>query len=176
MILSLFESIRARLQDPATRFSVTLIGYLALIGVLFNGLMMRYQQDLLFRGAEATAGLVYLLMRMFTDDVERHGAAILFGDFSANVIVECVGTLEILIYLAAVLAYPATWRQRWPGLLLGPVFILAFNVVRLATLMFIGHYSAEAFEFLHVYLWQTTLIVLIAALWLLWLRVFVRPS
>ena len=170
------SKVRERLQDPPTRFSVTLVGYLALIGVVFNGVMLRYQADLLYKGAEATAWLVYLLMQLFSDDVARHGAALVYGGFSANVIIECVGTLEILIYLGAVLAYPATWRQRLPGLLLGPVFILAFNVVRLATLMVIGHYSQPIFEFFHVYLWQTTLILMIIALWLLWLRVFVRSS
>ena len=176
MISSLLQWIRSRLRDPAVRFSVTLVGYLCLIGVLFNGVIMRYQRDLLLQGAEAIAFLVAATMRLFSDDVERHGAAIIQGDFSANVIVECVGTLEILIYLAAVLAYPATWRQRIPGLLLGPFFILAFNVARLVTLMFIGSYSVEIFDFLHVYLWQTTLIVLIIVVWLGWLRIFVRST
>ena len=55
------------------------------------------------------------------------------------------------------------------GLLLGCPLIYLFNVARIAGLIAVGRYWHEAFEFMHLYFWQATMIVMITSVWLLWI-------
>jgi exosortase/archaeosortase family protein len=72
------------------------------------------------------------------------------------------------IYLAAVLAYPATWRAKAVGALLGFVVILVVNLFRVSVLFLIGLYFQEIFHETHVYVAQALVVCVAVALWLFW--------
>ena len=98
------------------------------------------------------------------------------SDFGVTIVDECTGIFEILIYTAAVLAFPTTWRLRCLGLALGAPLIYAFNVARITLLIVIGYLLPGVFDFMHVYFWQTTMVVMITAVWLLWVLRVVRRA
>lgn len=71
---------------------------------------------------------------------------------------------------AAILAYPAPWRYKVPGLLLGFLAIQALNVVRVISLYYLALWNQTAFEFAHLYLWQILLMLDVLVVWLIWIR------
>jgi exosortase family protein XrtM len=66
-----------------------------------------------------------------------------------NVTRGCEGIEMFLLLVAAVLAFPATWRRRLQGLLLGSILAYILSVVRLMALHYILRYSPRAWEALH---------------------------
>ena len=49
-----------------------------------------------------------------------------------------------------------------------PIFY-SFNVIRIGVLMVVGKHWPEYFDFMHLYFWQATLILMITSVWLLWI-------
>ena len=124
--------------------------------------------------AESTAYVEFLVMSLFSSEVAQNGRLVTFADFQVMIVGECVGPLEFMIYSAAVFAFPATWRQRFLGLLYGLPLLYFFNVVRIGMLLVVGSHDAKLFEFFHVYFWQTTLVLLVGGVWLLWVALVVH--
>lgn len=99
--------------------------------------------------------------------------------FRFNVVPTCGATEIMAIFLAAVLAFPATWRQRLTGLALGIPALYSINIIRLSCLAMIGALDSggEWFNFAHEYVWQAVYVVLVVLLWLAWVEFLVRrPS
>ena len=91
-----------------------------------------------------------------------------------EIIEECTGLYEILIYAAAVFAFPTSLIKKGIGIALGAPILYAVNVVRIAFLIWIGRFYPEIFDFMHLYFWQATLILMITSVWLLWIFKVVR--
>ena len=106
----------------------------------------------------------------------RAGSAITAGGANVNIVAECSPHMPFLIFAAAVLAFPATWRQRLLGLMVGAALIHAFNTLRIMTLIWILAWRSSWFDFVHVYLWQTGTVLVVFATFALWLRLLARPS
>lgn len=98
------------------------------------------------------------------------------GAFSYTIIDECTAVVLILIYLAAVLAYPATARQRAIGLAIGVPSLFLLNLVRLVTLAWIGLHAPNLFEAIHVFWWQAFLIGITGLGWFCWARFIVHAG
>ena len=71
---------------------------------------------------------------------------------------------------AAVFAYPAQLRAKMTGLLVGSVAVQLLNLVRIISLFYLAQWSAPAFEFAHLYLWQALIMLDVLVVWLVWLR------
>jgi len=121
-----------------------------------------------------TAASVDGLMSLFTSLSARHDHLVTYDGFTVAVVVECVGVLEMLIYSACVLAFPAPVRTRALGVVLGCIAIFVFNLLRIMALLVVGKHWHEAFDFFHLYFWQATLIAMIVGVLLGWIRIFVR--
>jgi exosortase/archaeosortase family protein len=66
--------------------------------------------------------------------------------------------VTILLW-AAMLAFPASWRMKVLGVLVGSLAIQIVNMARFISLFYIGQYSRSWFDFAHEYLWETLLIL-----------------
>lgn len=82
----------------------------------------------------------------------------------------CNGVEACIMLIAAVLAYPAAVRARLAGILAGMIAIQALNLVRIVSLFYLVQWSARAFEFAHLYLWQALIMLDVLVVWLVWLR------
>jgi len=90
------------------------------------------------------------------------------GSFEVDVAPACSGAVPTSIYLAAVLAYPTSWRARGLGTLIGIVVIQLVNVVRVTALFLVGLFFQEIFHDTHVYVAQALVVCVAVALWLYW--------
>jgi len=158
--------------NPQVRYPLLVILYLLVGGSIFNAFLADLREPLaaLERG---TARAVQLSMALFTDATSVRGNLVSFDGFAVSIIIECVGLLEMLIYSACVLAFPASWRARLWGVPIGCAAILVFNLIRIATLLVVGRHWGDYFDFFHVYFWQATLIAMIVSVLYGWIRLFV---
>ena len=90
--------------------------------------------------------------------------------FAVSIEAGCNGIEAALILVAAMLAYPAPWKHRAVGIVAGLVAIQALNVVRVISLFYLGQWSASAFEWAHLYLWQALIMLDVLIVWLVWIR------
>ncbi|MGD8376253.1 MAG: exosortase H [Acidobacteriota bacterium] len=88
--------------------------------------------------------------------------------FAVNIYHGCNGVLATSIFGAAVLAFPATWKERGLGLLLGIPLIQVVNMVRILSLYYIGIHWPRLFAAAHGYVWQSIVILLSMVLWIFW--------
>ena len=159
--------LRAQWANPLLRFIVLFVLYLSAAATAYPVLRERYRfvLDALMRG---TARLEYWIFRVFTPDVSSSDTLVVFQGTSVKIIEECTGIYEAIIFASAVLAFPTSWKNRSIGLLLGCPLIYAFNAVRITTLIAALRYYPSAFDFMHLYFWQATLILMIMSVWALW--------
>jgi exosortase H (IPTLxxWG-CTERM-specific) len=121
-----------------------------------------------------TAQIQYYALLLFTSAVSLEGNVVYLDGFAVRIIEECTGVFEVVIFVAAVLAFPTTWAKKAIGLGMGIPLLYLFNVVRILVLMVVGRYRPSIFEFMHLYFWQATLILMITSVWLLWIFKVVR--
>lgn len=94
--------------------------------------------------------------------------------FAVNILKGCNGAYVLAIYIAAVLAFPASRKEKSLGVLLGIPAVQSINLLRILSLYYIGVKHPELFERFHYHVWQTVVIILSLALWLVWAELFVK--
>ncbi|MBI5091266.1 MAG: archaeosortase/exosortase family protein [Candidatus Hydrogenedentes bacterium] len=97
-------------------------------------------------------------------------------EFRFRVAPECSAIPSMILYLAAVLAFPAGWRARFIGLFGGMPILYLVNILRLACLGIIGALTEGGpwFKFSHEYVWQGIYVVFVVAVWMAWVEYLVR--
>ena len=125
-----------------------------------------------------TAGIAVVsgaALDLIGEDVEMRGTVIRNPRFAVNIRNGCNGVEAMLIFLAAVLAFPASWPARGIGLALGIVAIQAVNLVRVVALFLTGAYMPDLFDASHTVVWQSVVILAAVLLWILWADRFAVP-
>ena len=123
--------------------------------------------------ARVSAHLSWLLLQGFSA-VAGHrvdlvgGTSLATDGFSVGVGAACSGAVPMMIYLAAVLAYPAGPRAKLLGAVLGLGVIYVANVLRVAALFLIGLYLSQYFHDTHVYVAQALVVCIAVTTWLFW--------
>jgi len=156
-----------RSHDVLVRFYL-LFAYL--VALLYLGLHLETSHELLAERFPAfTASCVGLVLTLLGQTVSVSGQTVSVQDgMSFQIIYQCSGLFLMAIYTAAVLAYPATLREKGLGLLVGLPLLFLANLVRLALLGIIGKFFPQFFELSHEYLWQGIFIVFVLLLWTFW--------
>ncbi len=90
--------------------------------------------------------------------------------FSMEVRDGCNGVNAVILLWAAIMAYPSQLKWRLAGLAGGFVAIQSVNILRLVSLFYLGQSSPSLFEFAHLYLWETLIIIDAIVVFGLWAR------
>jgi exosortase H (IPTLxxWG-CTERM-specific) len=149
---------RASGKMPMGRF---LLVFAISLGVLFALLLAPFTEPAV---RVFTRGLVTVsaaLIRFFG------GHAVATGDlmenpvnhFAIQMAYGCNGAHVTILLWAALLAFPASWRQKLKGLAVGTVAIHAVNLLRFISLFYVGQYSRAWFDFAHLYLWESLMML-----------------
>ena len=161
--------------NPAYRFVILFAVLLGIEVVVYPILTKRYF-FVIEMMTRVIAQLEYLVLSAFTDKATIQGNLVHMDGFAVRIIEECTGIFEVIIFVAAVLAFPTTWAKRLIGFGMGIPLLYVFNVVRILVLILVGRYQPDVFEFMHLYFWQATLILMITSVWLLWIFKVVRDE
>jgi exosortase H (IPTLxxWG-CTERM-specific) len=112
------------------------------------------------------------LIQLFDAAVVVNGPTITStsNGFAVTILAGCNGVEAMIVLVAGMLAYPAPWKHRIAGLTVGSFAIQALNLVRIATLFYIGQWNREVFEWAHLYVWPVLIMIDALVVWLVWLR------
>lgn len=122
-----------------------------------------------------TAGVTAFLLSLFGYPASASGQMCSVGSLVIQIIPECTGVFEIIVFSAVLLAYPAPWRKKLLGIVAGLVILTFLNLLRLLILGMIGFSNQELMEWIHLYLWQLTLIAFVVGLFFAWLA-WIQPK
>lgn len=158
-----------RAVPPALRFVVTFVLALIVLAIVYPWLSTRFNEQML-AFMSGTAWVVGQVLHLLAQNVAIHGRFLAGPGFGIEVIEECTGAYEVLIFWAAVIAYPVQWRAKLIGLIGGLIILPTINVVRMVVLFYVGTYKPSLFDLMHTYFWQATLILMITVVWIVWIR------
>jgi archaeosortase B (VPXXXP-CTERM-specific) len=159
--------------NPQFRYPILMLLYLLIGAIGFNLALVLFPNAIAAMN-RWTAVCVSAFVGLFTNLTTQRAAIVTLDGFAVSIIIECVGLLEMVIYASCVLAFPAPLRAKLWGIPLGCAAIFAFNVIRIVTLLLVGRYWNDYFDFFHIYFWQATLIAMIVGVLYGWIKLFVR--
>ena len=118
-----------------------------------------------------TAGVAHAsaaILNVLAERVTVVGTEIRSAGFGVDIENGCNGVETALLFCAAVLAFPASWRARGMGLVLGFLAIQAINLIRVVSLFWIGRHHPVLFSSAHTVIWQSAVVLAGVLLFLLW--------
>ena len=80
-------------------------------------------------------------------------------NLSMQIVKGCDGTEGLLLIVPAMFAFPASFREKAFGLVLGILFIYTLNLLRIVGLWFVLGHAPVLFDLMHVYVGQTFIIL-----------------
>lgn len=124
------------------------------------------------------ASLSAALITPFDDTVVAYGKVLQFKDtgFAVSIEAGCNGVEATIVLIAAVLAFPATWRQRLAAITLGFLAVQAMNILRIISLFYLGDWDLDIFSWVHLYLWPTLIMLDVLVVFILYLRYLSQPA
>ncbi len=120
---------------------------------------------------EWNARLCATLLRGLGTAAHARGFSVaLPGGRGLEIVSECSAVHVFILFTAAVVAFPTTWRARLRGLAAGLPGLFIINVLRLATLGIVIEKRPTWLPLFHEYLWQVFFVLLVAAAYLFWIE------
>ena len=155
----------AALPPTFSGFAVRLLLYLFLVSLLFSlgGLHFKMRPIQEIMASTVTAGANRL-----GAGATVSGTIIRTPYAALDINHECTAIFVLLVYAMFVLAYPAPWRHRCYGILLGVSTLTAINLARLVVLTVIASRHPSWFAYFHEYFFQGLFIALLAFLASIW--------
>ncbi len=147
--------------------------YLVVIGVMEVFLGLHYFQryvDLNGIYSSFTAWISAELLSFVGLNVSSSGALVHLPGRTLRIAFGCNGLEAVVIYGAAVLAYPSSWLYRLKGLIYGLVCLQVINVLRIVGLGIAAVEIPQWFEYIHYYVAQGLMIAIALGIFVLWLK------
>lgn len=149
-----------------------------LIGIVSFGLVYSpwVYEHLVGEFTRWIAALAGWLLQSFGAQVTVHANVLRIPGFAVEIRSVCNGLEATLVLWAALLAFPARWKYKFMGLLIGTLAVQALNILRIISLLYLGALNRTWFEFAHAYLWEILIMLDILILFLIWLRFLPSPT
>ncbi len=117
-----------------------------------------------------TAASAAFPLQLLGTDVDVRGTIVTSDRFAYNIVAECTLVGPLMLYVAAVLAYPVTLASKASGVALGLLVIGGLNLVRLVSLFYVGTYMPQHLDVAHLVVWQGVMVLSVVVLWLYWVQ------
>ncbi len=152
--------------------------FLGLLAVLFVAeLTAPVQRHLVVPWTQAVASASGWFAAAIDPGTIVNGATLLdpASGFGVTIVAGCNGVEATLMLVAAMLAWPGSFRHKALGIVAGVAAIQGLNLVRVVSLYFLGRWNLAVFEFAHLYAWQLLIMLDALVVWLVWLRTAPAP-
>ena len=153
--------------------------FVALQALLFGAELTPWaQQYFVIPWTNALAAFSAWLVTVFDPNVAAVGKVLrsTANGFAVSIEAGCNGVEATIVLVAAVLSFPAPWKNKVIGLAAGVVAVQGLNVVRIVSLFYLGQWSLQAFEWAHLYVWQALIMLDVLIVWLVWVRTLPRAD
>ncbi|MCP3962909.1 MAG: exosortase H [bacterium] len=154
-----------------------LVVFILILGGGFTLLSVNWVNDNVIEPFTAGVAKVSgVTLNLIGQDIEMQDTIIRNKRFAVNIRNGCNGVETMIIFLAAVISFPAPWKARLTGLALGLLAIQGINLVRVVALFLTGVYFPKFFDSSHTVVWQTIVILFGVFLWIFWANRFANPA
>jgi len=123
--------------------------------------------------AQAYAFAAGVVLNLFGYGVTISGDTVISDQFSISIKNGCDGIEGLAIFLCAIIIYPATISQKIKGTVIGVLFLVFLNLIRIISLYMFGIHFPSIFDIMHESVWQVVFIILtLLALfnWIAWTK------
>jgi exosortase H (IPTLxxWG-CTERM-specific) len=96
--------------------------------------------------------------------------------FAVSIEAGCNGVEATIVLVAAILAFPASWKNKLLGMVIGIIAVQGLNIIRVISLFYLGQWNFNVFEWAHLYVWQALIMLDVMVVWLLWVRALPRDA
>jgi exosortase/archaeosortase family protein len=117
---------------------------------------------------QLNADFAAVLLNALGENIEVRGNSLVSPRFQVSIERGCDAVEPSALFCAAVLASPVSLLSRIGAAILGTVFLMVLNFVRVLTLYYTGAYFRKAFDVMHLDVWQALFIFLAILFWALW--------
>jgi exosortase H (IPTLxxWG-CTERM-specific) len=147
-------------------FSVLLIGLFTL------EILQPAEKYFILPFTSMIADISVWIVQSFDENVMATGNVIRdkVSGFGVRIERGCNGLEAVIILFSAIFAFPAPFKNKIIGFVIGFFAIQLLNLVRIISLYYLGQWNYTAFEWFHLYLWQALIILDALVVWLIWLR------
>lgn len=114
------------------------------------------------------------ILTMLGEDVQVDGVSLSSNTGAVELARGCDGIEPMMLFLAALFAFPARWVLKLPALFVCLPLLAALNLVRIVSLFLIGAYRPQLFVVMHTEVWQFAYILFALVLFGFWLAWAVR--
>jgi exosortase H (IPTLxxWG-CTERM-specific) len=155
------------------------VGFLIVQALLFGAELTPWaQQWFVIPWTNTLASISADIVKLFDSQVLADGKVLqsVRNGFAVSIEAGCNGVEATIVLVAAMLAFPASWRRKLAGLAIGVVAVQGLNVIRVISLFYLGQWQQDAFDFAHQYVWQALIMLDVLVIWLLWVRTLPRAA
>jgi exosortase family protein XrtM len=146
-------------------FGLLTVGLLALYHCPYpDGSPPRRLTGAYLRACARSAGTLLALV----DPSVRVEGVLIQGRFPLRIVRSCDAAEPLVLLVAAIVAFPSSWRRRLAGAGLGAALLFAVNAVRIASLYLIGVAHPGLFDLAHLDVWPVMLVVVAAVIFFAW--------
>ena len=164
------------IKRPVLRFVLVLV---CLMGVFNVSFLYWISRGPFFEGYLAlNADICAAILNALGENAKAIGVQLSSSRYALEIKRGCDGLQASVFFAIAVLASPCrvAMLARLPVILLGTLFLLLFNLVRIVSLYYTGIYFPGMFDIMHVDVWQAVFIFAPLFLWAMWARSVERRS
>ena len=158
---------RAVAPNPVRRFLLVFLGIVAAYYLLTMSSWV--DRNIVYPVLELSAHASASLIRLTGQAVTTQGVVIQGKGFAVAVRRGCDPLDPMALFAAAVAAYPGPWKRKAVGLAAGSITLFALNLLRIASLYWLGRGHSPLFEAVHQEIWPALFILIAVSLWGLWL-------
>ncbi len=145
--------------------------FAVLMGLFYGLTHMARGGDVVFQPyLAALARAIAAILRALGYDASAAGTTVTYPDFSMQIVRGCDAIEPLATFVAAVLASPARFLLKLPGIIVGAVAIAGVNLVRLVSLFLVGVHYRPYFDVIHEGVWQAILVGLAIVFWASWIQ------
>jgi exosortase H (IPTLxxWG-CTERM-specific) len=159
------------------RFVITFA--IVLVALFSLEMLNPVQEHLVVPFTTMLAKISAALISPFDNGVIAYGKVLQFKDtgFAVSIEAGCNGVEATIVLIAAVVAYPASWKARISAIALGFLAIQILNIARIISLFYLGDWDIDIFSWVHLYLWPSLIMLDVLVVFIVYLRYLSRkPS
>ena len=159
------------------RFVITFV--IVLVALFSLEMLNPVQEHLVVPFTTMLAKISAALISPFDNGVMAYGKVLQFKDtgFAVSIEAGCNGVEATIVLIAAVVAYPASWKARISAIALGFLAIQVLNIARIISLFYLGDWDIDIFSWVHLYLWPSLIMLDVLVVFIVYLRYLSRkPS
>ncbi len=148
------------------------IFFITLVGLFSLEMLVPVQEHIIVPFTTGLARVSAAIILPFDSSVLAYGKILQLKDtgFAVSIEAGCNGVEAAIVLIAAIVAFPANWRKRVIAIAIGFLTIQVMNIARIISLLYLGNWNLEIFNWIHLYLWPALIMLDVLIVFVVYLR------